>query len=891
MEDLSDPEEGTSWQYVPTSPLEDTECQDGELESMEVEETMPERVRAYRKSATGSPENGGKVSTQRRKKSSPENRAQKHAGSENVSPRQAAGHSPLGQEYAEASESRKTTGHIGLSSQAAETNFGEKEDEIDSSVSEEDMRQRMRSEVHVPSQRRRRRCRVRFDTPEDRYYTCVSDGEDDITDDSPDGHSGRLTTTADSRKRVSDQGGESPGSRGSGDRKRHPLVSCRKKERRGSREGGESSSESENDGKQRRSHRPSSTRRRGRDLDTECKSAKWSRRSRREVTPQLFSSDEDSSVSRKTEQRKAKPFSGHSRRPLANVKLGRYDGSTCLATFLAKFENCSQYYSWSEEDRLFQLRASLEGPAGQILWDAGRTHSVEDVVKLLRTRFGSEGQPERFRAELKARRRQRGESLQNLYQDICRLVALAYPGPSSALLGIVGRDAFLEALDDQVLKVRILEWEPKDLDEALQLASRFEAYGRSCGSAVENVIDDDKSRVRGRHVRSVTSGGEPGDEKASVTELSKQIQELRVALAQCQRELKQRAEEPRPTSEYSVVTGASSVQSQQPKTAHVAAPWMTGQAVTPSRSGKSTGAGSGTVPVGSTEVPEDPRVCYGCGQTGHFRRSCPLKRVKVVKDGSAETKHIAGPNPPAEVYLRARIGEERVNCLLDSGSERSLIGRKLIPDVELEPVQRDLYAANDTPIPLLGKVTLTLQIGNRELVTELIVVDNLEEVILGYDWLSHHQCQWDFARNVITVLGETFQLRRRATRAYVRRIYVAEDLVIPARHQANVPVKVTKHSPYTTSPNWVVEAKSVKPGVVSARTLLAEDTPCAAIRVINYSDNPCQLSENLCVGTASPAEVCEADGGNCGTAFPPGVGKGRPDLRTAAQTVGRDGVG
>jgi len=262
-----------------------------------------------------------------------------------------------------------------------------------------------------------------------------------------------------------------------------------------------------------------------------------------------------------------------------------------------------------------------------------------------------------------------------------------------------------------------------------------------------------------------------------------------------------------------------------------------------------------------------------------------------VKDGSAETKHIAGPNPPAEVYLRARIGEERVNCLLDSGSERSLIGRKLIPDVELEPVQLDLYAANDTPIPLVGKVTLTLQIGNRELVTELIVVDNLEEVILGYDWLSHHQCQWDFARNVITVLGETFQLRRRATRAYVRRIYVAEDLVIPARHQANVPVKVTKHSPYSTSPNWVVEAKSVKPGVVSARTLLAEDTPCAAIRVINYSDNPCQLSENLCVGTASPAEVCEADGGNCGTAFPPGVGKGRPDLRTAAQTVGRDGVG
>jgi len=917
MEDIS--EEGTSRQPGPMSSLEDMEkhsCDSESSESMDVEETMPKRVRTHRKSANGSPENGGKVAAQRGKKSSPENRGRKHTGSKNVRPRPATGRRPLGQEDAEASrrrktdipkKHRKTTGHYGLNSQAARTSSGsfseEEDDETDSSGSEEAMRHRVRSEVRVPPQRQRSRSRVRFDASEDKYYTCVSDGEDEDTiDDSSDGHLRRPATSTEGRKRVSDQGGESPGGRGSGDRKCRPLSSCSEKKRRGSREGGESSSDSENDEEQQRSHRPSSTRRRGREKDIECKPAKRSQRSRREVTPQSLFSDGEASVSRRGSEnrRKIKSFSGHSRRPLANVKLGRYDGSTCLATFLAKFENCSQYYSWNEEDRLFQLRASLEGPAGQILWDAGRTHSVEDVVKLLRTRFGSEGQPERFRAELKARRRQRGESLQNLYQDICRLVALAYPGPSSALLGIVGRDAFLEAIDDQALKVRILEWEPKDLDEALQLASRFEAYGRSFANSVENVVNDDKGRTRGRHVRSVTSGGEPVDQKETVMELSKQIQELRVALAHCQNELKQRVEVPQPTLEYSAVTGTNSAQLSRPKTVHVAAPWGTGQAVMPPQPGESTGAGSGPFPARQTEAPKDSRgICYGCGQPGHFRRSCPLKRVKVVKDGSVNTRHIAGPNPPAEVYLKARIGGERVNCLMDSGSERSLIGRKLIPGLELEPVHLDLYAANDTLIPLLGKVTLTLQIGSLELATELIVVDNLEEVILGYDWLSQHQCQWDFARNVITVLGETFQLRRRATRAYVRRIYVAEDLVIPARHQANVPVKVTKHCPYTTSPNWVVEAKSMKPGVVTARTLLAEDTPCAAIRVINYSDNSCKLSENLCVGTATPVNVCETDDGTqpdpgsrvSQTADRLGVGKHRPVFRAAVQSVGRGGVG
>ena len=55
-------------------------------------------------------------------------------------------------------------------------------------------------------------------------------------------------------------------------------------------------------------------------------------------------------------------------------------------------------------------------------------------------------------------------------------MSLAYPGESSALSDIVERDAFLEALNDQMLRVRILEKEPKNVDEALNIPSRFEAY-------------------------------------------------------------------------------------------------------------------------------------------------------------------------------------------------------------------------------------------------------------------------------------------------------------------------------------------------------------------------------------------------------------------------------
>mgnify|MGYP003481558720 FL=1 len=93
------------------------------------------------------------------------------------------------------------------------------------------------------------------------------------------------------------------------------------------------------------------------------------------------------------------------------------------------------------------------------MWDAGPQTSVVDVIRLLRARFGTNHQAERFRAELRCRRRQKGESLQDLYNDICRLLTLAYPGPPNATTQIVGRDGFLDALDNGNLRVRILERE------------------------------------------------------------------------------------------------------------------------------------------------------------------------------------------------------------------------------------------------------------------------------------------------------------------------------------------------------------------------------------------------------------------------------------------------
>jgi len=76
------------------------------------------------------------------------------------------------------------------------------------------------------------------------------------------------------------------------------------------------------------------------------------------------------------------------------MKLMSYDGRGSLETFLAKFARLAEYMRWDDNDRYYHLCASLEGKAGQVLWDTGPQATVSDVITLLRTRFGNKLQAE-----------------------------------------------------------------------------------------------------------------------------------------------------------------------------------------------------------------------------------------------------------------------------------------------------------------------------------------------------------------------------------------------------------------------------------------------------------------------------------------------------------------
>ena len=161
------------------------------------------------------------------------------------------------------------------------------------------------------------------------------------------------------------------------------------------------------------------------------------------------------------------------------IKPDKYMPPAPIESYLSRFEAVSQYNQWTEYDKTALLKASLTGDAAQILWDRG-DHAQMTYMELtdrLRARFGSADHRERFAGQLRILRRRQGQSLQDLYNEVCRLMALAYPGTAQTELNdILARDAFIAALNDRELEVKVWDRDPTDVDSAFKAAVRVEAY-------------------------------------------------------------------------------------------------------------------------------------------------------------------------------------------------------------------------------------------------------------------------------------------------------------------------------------------------------------------------------------------------------------------------------
>jgi hypothetical protein len=528
-------------------------------------------------------------------------------------------------------------------------------------------------------------------------------------------------------------------------------------------------------------------------------------------------------------------------RVLPTIKLDKFCGDTPIRTHLAKFENCAFYYSWSPRDRLCHLKASLDGPAAQVLWENPNVSSEPELVRLLCNRFDNVNQTERFRAELRSRRRRQGESIQSLYQDVRRLMALGFPGQAGELYEIIARDTFLEALA-AALRIRVLDQSPITLDDALSIVCRMEAYS---GIITRDDGEADNGRRKVRAIGANAANGERGDStvqkhdkcnktiERAIAELRKEMQEIRRQFdANCSRsQLSRPASRPgwSNQTELGVAYGANlsgpvkniaptGVASMQPGWS---SQWMdrtTGPPLSEpadasalvnqqgscfqATSRQNAGWSNMQQPRRKQAVPRD--TCSLCLQKGHWRRECPLRNQNpsVAGEGTSQVRisGVTGDSIGAETYMDVKINGVTAQCLVDSGCDRSIIARRMVSKARLYPTDVKLTAANGADLNVLGRMRLRFMVQNMHMYADLIVSDSIDEFMIGVDFLSRVKAVWDFSEGILLINGNAIPLKQRPSRANVRRVFVREEVIAPP---SGVPRGGGARGPWP--PPWLTE--------------------------------------------------------------------------------------
>ena len=187
------------------------------------------------------------------------------------------------------------------------------------------------------------------------------------------------------------------------------------------------------------------------------------------------------------------------RRPRPQV----FDGGVSLEAYMAQFELLAQAQAWDEQEKAVQLAASLKGPAVEVLGQLSATQraSYDALVAALERRYGHQHQAEGYRARFRKRVRARGETLQELAQDLENLVGKAYPGAPEETTSLLLRDQFVEALrDHEQLQIYVLQAHVSDMQQALARALEFESFLRSTAGRSRR-DSGGEMRVRGAQVK------------------------------------------------------------------------------------------------------------------------------------------------------------------------------------------------------------------------------------------------------------------------------------------------------------------------------------------------------------------------------------------------------
>ena len=222
------------------------------------------------------------------------------------------------------------------------------------------------------------------------------------------------------------------------------------------------------------------------------------------------------------------------------------------------------------------------------------------------------------------------------------------------------------------------------------------------------------------------------------------------------------------------------------------------------------------------------------------------------------------------LYIKARVGDAQVNCLVDTGANRSIIHPTKYLEISgschptLAPTDQKIRVANGNRIEPLGEVILPLRFSTGIIHHQMLVAEIGEPLVLGNDFLFENSGIIDIGNRVLSLSGKPIPCYLEDELPSIFRIRLTSDLVVPPNSEMILPAYIQDRALTDLPENLILEGSErfmENKGIIVARVLVDTKSETIPVRVLNPHEKEVQLFKETIVGIGH--QVLEVNEGKC----------------------------
>jgi hypothetical protein len=211
----------------------------------------------------------------------------------------------------------------------------------------------------------------------------------------------------------------------------------------------------------------------------------------------------------------------------------------------------------------------------------------------------------------------------------------------------------------------------------------------------------------------------------------------------------------------------------------------------------------------------------------------------------------------APVYLQGVIEAQSTLILVDSGSDISIVPLRMVMKKTITPCTTRIFAANGSPLNILGTSELSFTINNLHFRTVFFVSQEVDEVISGISWLRQESVTWNFANDILLIRGHSVKLVHNSKRLFCRCIIVAKTTVVPANTQHSVKLIAPLRTISRDDGPQLLESTGNAQGIFIPRAVFPSESIYLSTLVCNTTNESATLPQGMFVTLTEPVTYCK----------------------------------